>query len=65
MNGLRIVQEAAGHQQIGDILASPDDGPAWRQHCTSYAQRLFQSDPEPFRPFMYELRSVDPYFTHP
>jgi glycosyltransferase involved in cell wall biosynthesis/thioesterase domain-containing protein len=65
MNWLRVVKEAAGKQQIGDILSSPDDVIVWRQHCTSYARRLFESGSEAFRQFMDELRSVDPEFTYP
>jgi hypothetical protein len=37
----------------------------WGQHCTSYARRLFESDPKAFKLFMDELRSVDPDFTYP
>jgi hypothetical protein len=37
----------------------------WRQHCTSYARRLFESGAGAFKPFMDELRSVDPDFTYP
>jgi glycosyltransferase involved in cell wall biosynthesis len=65
MNWMRAVKEAAGNQQIGDILSSPDDMIVWGQHCTSYARRLFESDPKAFKLFMDELRSVDPDFTYP
>jgi amino acid adenylation domain-containing protein len=64
MNWMRAVKEAAGNQQIGDILPSPDDMIVWGQHCTSYARRLFESDPKAFKLFMDELRSVDPDFTY-
>jgi hypothetical protein len=65
MNWMRAVKEAAGNQQIGDILSSPDDMIVWRQHCTNYARRLSQSGAGTFKPFMDELRSVDPDFTYP
>jgi hypothetical protein len=65
MNWMRAVKEAAGNQQIGDILSSPDDMIVWGQHCTNYARRLFESDPKAFKLFMDELRSVDPDFTYP
>jgi hypothetical protein len=65
MNWVRVVRVAAGNQQIGDILSCPDDVIVWRQHCTSYARRLFESDAEAFKLFMDELRSVDPDFTYP
>jgi hypothetical protein len=44
MNWVRVFKEAAGNQQIGDILSCPDDVIVWRQHSTSYARRLFESD---------------------
>jgi amino acid adenylation domain-containing protein len=65
MNWVRVVKDAAGNQQIGDILSCPDDVTVWRQHCTSYARRLFESDAGAFKLFMDELRSVDPDFTYP
>ena len=65
MNWIRAVKEAAGNQQIGDILSSPEDMMVWSQHCISYARRLFESDAGAFKPFMDELRSVDPDFTYP
>jgi amino acid adenylation domain-containing protein len=65
MNWMRVVKEAAGNQQIRDILSSPDDMMVWGQHCTSYARRLFESDAGAFKLFMDELRSVDPNFTYP
>jgi hypothetical protein len=65
MNWTRVVKEAAGSQRIGDILSSPDDRMVWGQHCTSYARRLFDSDPAAFKLFMDELRSVDPDFAYP
>ena len=65
MNWVRVVKDAAGNQQIGDILSCPDDVIVWRQHCTSYARRLFESDAGAFKLFMDELRSVDPDFTYP
>ncbi len=65
MNWLRVVKEAAGNQRIGDLLSSPDEGTVWRQHCTSYARRLFESDPLSYELFMDELRSVDLNFTYP
>jgi amino acid adenylation domain-containing protein len=65
MNWVRVVKEAAGNQQIGDILSCPDDVIVWRQHCTSYARRLFESGAEAFNLFMDELRLVDPDFTYP
>jgi amino acid adenylation domain-containing protein len=65
MNWMRAVKGAAGNQQIGDILSSPDDMIVWGQHCTNYARRLFESDPKAFKLFMDELRSVDPDFTYP
>jgi hypothetical protein len=37
----------------------------WRQHCTSYARRLVESDNEAFTLFMDELRSVDSDFALP
>ena len=65
MNWVRVVKDAAGNQQIGDILSCPDDMIVWRQHCTSYARRLLESDSGAFKPFINELRSVDPDFTYP
>ena len=65
MNWVRVVKDAAGNQQIGDILSCPDDVIVWRQHCTSYARRLFESDAGAFKLFMGELRSVDPDFKYP
>jgi len=65
MNWLRVVKDAAGNQQIGDILSCPDDVMVWRQHCTSYARRLFERNAEAFKQFMEELRPVDPDFTYP
>jgi glycosyltransferase involved in cell wall biosynthesis len=65
MNWVRVVRDAAGNQQVGDILSCPDDVIVWWQHCTSYARRLFESDAEAFKLFMDELRSVDPDFTYP
>jgi amino acid adenylation domain-containing protein len=65
MNWMRVVKEAAGNQQIGDILSSPDDMMVWGQHCTNYARRLFESDAGAFKLFMDELRSVAPDFTYP
>jgi glycosyltransferase involved in cell wall biosynthesis len=65
MNWVRVVKVAAGNQQVGDILSCPDDVIVWRQHCTSYARRLFESDAGAFKLFMDELRSVDPDFTYP
>ena len=65
MNWVRVVKEAAGNQQIGDILSTPDDRMVWGQHCTSYARRLFESDAGAFKLFMDELRSVAPDFTYP
>lgn len=65
MNWIRVVKEAVGNQQIGDILSSPDDMIVWRQHRTSYARRLSESDPGAFKRFMDELQSVDPDFTYP
>jgi amino acid adenylation domain-containing protein len=65
MNWVRVVKNAAGNQQIGDILSCPDDVIVWRQHCTSYARRLFESDAGAFKLFMDELRSVDPDFAYP
>ena len=65
MNWIRAVKEAAGDQQIGEILSSPDDLMVWGQHCTSYARRLSESDAGAFKQFMEELRSVDPDFTYP
>jgi amino acid adenylation domain-containing protein len=65
MNWVRVVKDAAGNQQIGDILSSPDDVIVWRQHCRSYARRLFESGAGAFKLFMDELRSIDPDFTYP
>jgi glycosyltransferase involved in cell wall biosynthesis/thioesterase domain-containing protein/acyl carrier protein len=65
MNWIRVVKDAAENQQIGEILSSPDDMIVWRQHCTNYARRLSQSGAGTFKPFMDELRSVDPDFTYP
>jgi glycosyltransferase involved in cell wall biosynthesis len=65
MNWVRVVKEAAGSQQISDILSRPDDVIVWRRHCTSYAQRLFESDAGAFNLFMDELRSVDLDFRYP
>jgi hypothetical protein len=65
MDWVRVVKVAAGNQQIGAILSSPDDMMVWGQHRTSYARRLFESDPGAGRLFMDELRSVDPDFTYP
>jgi amino acid adenylation domain-containing protein len=64
MNWVRVVKDAAGNQRIGDILSCPDDVIVWRQHCTSYARRLFESGAGAFELFMDELRSVDPDFTY-
>ena len=65
MNWVRVVKEAIGKQQIGDVLSCPDDVIVWAQHCTSYARRLFESDARAFKLFLDELRSVDPDFTYP
>ncbi|MBV9288254.1 MAG: amino acid adenylation domain-containing protein [Hyphomicrobiales bacterium] len=65
MNWVRVVKNAARNQQVGDILPWPNDLAVWRQHCTSYARRLFESGAGPFMLFMDELRSVDPDFTYP
>jgi glycosyltransferase involved in cell wall biosynthesis/thioesterase domain-containing protein/acyl carrier protein len=65
MNWVRVVKDAAGNQRIGDILSCHDDVIVWRQHCTSYARRLLESDGGAFKLFMNELRSVDPDFTYP
>lgn len=65
MNWVRLVKKAAGNQQIADILSSPDDVIVWRQHCTSYARRLFETDAGAFKLFMDELRSVDRDFSYP
>ena len=65
MNWVRVVKGAVGDQQIGNILSSPDDVIVWRQHCTSYARRLFESGAGAFKPFIDELRSVDPDFNYP
>ncbi len=65
MNWLRVVRDAAGNQQIGDILSTPDDVIVWRQHCTSYARRLFESNAGALKPFVDGLRSVDPDFIYP
>jgi amino acid adenylation domain-containing protein len=65
MNWVRLVNNAAGSQQIGDILSRSDDVIVWREHCTSYARRLFESDAGAFKRFMDELRLVDPAFTYP
>jgi glycosyltransferase involved in cell wall biosynthesis len=65
MNWVRVVKEAAGNQQIGDILSCTDDVIVWRQHCSSYARRLFESNAGTFQLFMDELRSVDPAFAYP
>ena len=65
MNWIRVVKDASGNQQIGDILSSADDVMVWRQHCTSYARRLFERNAEAFKQFMEELRPVDPDFTYP
>jgi amino acid adenylation domain-containing protein len=65
MNWVKVVKEAAGNQQIDDILLCPDDAIMWAQHCTSYARRLVESHPGAFKPFMDELRSVDADFSYP
>jgi amino acid adenylation domain-containing protein len=65
MNWIRVVKDAAGNQQIGDLLSCDDDVIVWRQHCTSYARRLLESDAGAFKLFINELRSVDPDFTYP
>ncbi len=65
MNWVSLVKRAAGNRQIGDILSSTDDMIMWRQHCTSYARRLYESDAKAFKLFMDELRPADPDFTHP
>jgi hypothetical protein len=65
MNWVRVVKDAAGNQQIGDIFSGPDDMIVWRQHCLSYARRLSESGAGGFKRFMDELRSVDPAFTYP
>jgi glycosyltransferase involved in cell wall biosynthesis len=65
MNWMRVVKEAVGNQQIADILSSPEDMMVWRQHCTSYARRLLESDAGAFKLFMDELRSVAPDFAYP
>jgi glycosyltransferase involved in cell wall biosynthesis len=65
MNWLRIVKNASGSQQIGNILSCPEDARIWRQHCTSYARRLFESNAGAFKLFMNELRPIDPDFTYP
>jgi amino acid adenylation domain-containing protein len=65
MNWVKVVKGAAGNQQIGDILLCPDDVIVWRQHCTSYARRLFENDAGAFKLFVDELRSVDPDFSYP
>ena len=64
MNWLRVVKIAAGNQQIGDILSRPDDVMVWRQHCTSYARRLLDSNAAAFKPFVEQLQSVDPDFPY-
>jgi glycosyltransferase involved in cell wall biosynthesis len=40
MNWVKVVKNATGSQQIGDILPFADDMRIWRQHCSSYARRL-------------------------
>ena len=65
MNWTRVVKQAVGNRRIGDILSSPEDRMVWGQHCTSYARRLFDTDPAAFELFMHELRSVDPEFAYP
>lgn len=65
MNWLKVVKGASGNQHIGNILSCPDDAIVWRQHCTSYARRLFESNAGAFKRFINELRSVDPDFTYP
>jgi amino acid adenylation domain-containing protein len=65
MNWIKVVKNATGSQQIGDILSFADDMVIWRQHCTSYARRLVESDNEAFTLFMDELRSVDSDFALP
>jgi hypothetical protein len=65
MNWVRVVKGAARNQHIGDILSCPDDVIVWRQHCTSYARRLFESNDGVFKLFIDELRSVDPDFAYP
>ena len=65
MNWVKVVKEAVGNQQISDILSRPDDVIMWRQHCTSYARRLYESDAGAFKTFMNELQPVDPDFTYP
>ncbi|HZV20142.1 MAG TPA: glycosyltransferase family 2 protein [Hyphomicrobiales bacterium] len=65
MNWVTLVKRSAGNRQIGDILSCPDDVMLWRQHCASYARRLFESDAGAFKLFMDELRPADPDFTYP
>jgi glycosyltransferase involved in cell wall biosynthesis len=65
MNWVRVVKRTAGNEQIGDILSSTEDMTVWRQHCTSYARRLHQSNTRAFKLFMNELRLTDPNFTYP
>jgi glycosyltransferase involved in cell wall biosynthesis len=65
MNWVRLVKRTAGNEQIGDILSSNEDMIAWRQHCTSYARRLYESNSGAFKLFMDELRLIDPNFTFP
>jgi amino acid adenylation domain-containing protein len=65
MTWVRVVKDAVGNQQIGDILSYPDDMIVWRQHCTSYARRLFEGGAGAFKLFMDELRLVDADFTYP
>jgi glycosyltransferase involved in cell wall biosynthesis/thioesterase domain-containing protein len=64
-NWLRVVKNASGNQQIGNILLCSEDVIMWRQHCTSYARRLFESNAGALKLFINELRSVDPDFTYP
>jgi len=64
MNWVRVVKVATGGQNIADILSRPDDVILWRQHCTSYARRLLESNTGAFRLFMEQLRSIDPDFTY-
>jgi amino acid adenylation domain-containing protein len=65
LNWARVVKRTAGNEQIGDILSSNEDIIAWRQHCTSYARRLYESNSGAFKLFMNELRLIDPNFTFP
>jgi len=64
MNWLRVVKGASGNEPVGNILC-PDEAIVWRQHCTSYARRLFESNAGAFEMFINEVRSVDPDFTYP